>query len=369
MSTHSGSGMLGDKGDPDKGKLSLPKSRVSQDINDRRQRKNAQSRARASKLRDRIIDLQHKSEDNLTEEEMELLRNFEDRRQRKNDRSRERAIEKKSEMERILTKSERKRSMQEATFLDTSLKAKQRKNEGDRVRRQRIKQFGEPGKSTGGSSVSSSTGAGEGGKGAGGIGGQMPHHASFATGMPDIPMSPLPTVTGLHAMQSPGTSFGESGHMMPNIRFPSPTNVRSSVAGTPTALETSSETHESQGVTGGTEPRHQGSGNAGFPSQGSSAGGYGDDSHISPEAKSQLHLPQNSSRVEQRRHADGSMTISIGGGGASFPGGDVHALGGDNGTSDIGEANLTDVSHLLLYSENGEEVDVQKGGQPNIDAV
>ena len=61
-------------------------------------------------------------------------------------------------------------------------------------------------------------------------------------------------------------------------------------------------------------------------------------------------------RVEQRRHADGSMSISIGGG----SGGDGGPGDGGGPPGNGGEPNISDVSHLLLY-DNGEGGD----GQPN----
>ena len=59
-------------------------------------------------------------------------------------------------------------------------------------------------------------------------------------------------------------------------------------------------------------------------------------------------------RVEQRRHADGSMSISIGGG-AGGEGGQSEGPPGGPG----GEPNISDVSHLLLY-DNGEGVEGQQ---------
>lgn len=106
---------------------------------DRKAKKNAQSRARASKLRERIEILQQKPNEARTPEELQLLQTFEERRRRKNERSRERAIEKKLEIENILTKPDRKRSKNEKSSLEVAMNAKQRKNEGDRLRRERIK--------------------------------------------------------------------------------------------------------------------------------------------------------------------------------------------------------------------------------------
>jgi len=106
---------------------------------DRKSKKNAQSRARAAKLRDRIEQLQKRPESELTEEEKHTLATYEERRRRKNERSRERAIEKKNEIEKILDKPDKKRSKHEEDTLAIALNAKKRKNEGDRLRRERIK--------------------------------------------------------------------------------------------------------------------------------------------------------------------------------------------------------------------------------------
>jgi hypothetical protein len=111
-----------------------------QDILDRRARKNAQSRARASRLRERIDAIESKPENERTQEEQDLLDKDESRRQNKNIRSRERAIEKKMEVKRILAIPEKKRSKIERDFLDNTMDARSRKNLGDRMRRQRIKQ-------------------------------------------------------------------------------------------------------------------------------------------------------------------------------------------------------------------------------------
>jgi hypothetical protein len=121
----------------------------SQDVLDRRARKNAQSRARATKMRSRIIDIEQKPEEERTEEELHIWEQFENRRARKNNRSRERAVEKKEEIDRILTKPDRRRTKIEKQFLETALTAKQRKNEGDRLRRQRLKELGLSTKGTG----------------------------------------------------------------------------------------------------------------------------------------------------------------------------------------------------------------------------
>jgi hypothetical protein len=111
-----------------------------QDMLDRRARKNAKSRARASKLRERIDIIASKPENERTQEEQELLDKDESRRSSKNNRSRKRATEKKIEVERILAIPEKKRSKIERDFLENTMEARSRKNLGDRIRRQRIKQ-------------------------------------------------------------------------------------------------------------------------------------------------------------------------------------------------------------------------------------
>jgi hypothetical protein len=119
-----------------------PNPSSTQDVLDRRSRKNQQSRARAAKLRLRILEIEAKPEEDRTEEEMHIWQQFEQRRQRKNNRSRERALEKKEEIDRILAKPDKKRTKIEKQFLETALAAKKRKNEGDRLRRQRLKDLG-----------------------------------------------------------------------------------------------------------------------------------------------------------------------------------------------------------------------------------
>uniref|UniRef100_A0A7S1E1C8 Uncharacterized protein n=1 Tax=Thalassionema nitzschioides TaxID=33649 RepID=A0A7S1E1C8_9STRA len=249
-----------------------------QEILDRRSRKNAQSRARAAKLRERIGEIKDKSDIELNEEEKAMIDQYENRRSRKNDRSRERAIEKKSEIDRILNKPDRKRTKLEKQFLETALTAKQRKNEGDRLRRQRIKMMGKKSGSRG--------------------------NLSYGSGSGDIPMSPLPSQFG---------SGGYSGA----ATYPSPRHA--SATG---ALEASGG---SAATTPGGVPLPF------IPPQQQ----YNDPSQ-SPHARSQLHLPQNSSQVEQRRHPDGSMSISIG-------------VSRNNPNDDVGE-----MAQMLLYGENGE---------------
>jgi len=107
---------------------------------ERRLRKNAQSRSRATKLKDRVEQIKLKSVEERTEEEMQVYTVFEERRQKKNERSRQRAEEKKTEIARIMVIPESERSEEEIHYLEVNLTAKQRKNEGDRLRRERLKQ-------------------------------------------------------------------------------------------------------------------------------------------------------------------------------------------------------------------------------------
>lgn len=122
-------------------KYSTEKQQREQSVtrSDRKEKKNAQSRARAAKLREKISEVNGKPDELITDEEMKLLQIFEGRRQKKNDRSKERAIEKKIEIERILAIAESKRTPEDANALDVFMKSKQKKNEGDRIRREQIK--------------------------------------------------------------------------------------------------------------------------------------------------------------------------------------------------------------------------------------
>ena len=119
-----------------------PSGQASEEVLARRARKNAQSRARATKHRQRIAEIERKPESERTEEEIQIYETHQERRQRKNDRSRERALEKKDEIDKILAKPVNKRSRIELQFLETALGAKKRKNEGDRLRRTRLKELG-----------------------------------------------------------------------------------------------------------------------------------------------------------------------------------------------------------------------------------
>jgi len=115
---------------------------------DRRGRKNAQSRARAARLKLRIVEIESKLPEDRNEEEQRIWGQYENRRDKKNNRSRERALEKKEEIDRILSKPDGQRSKIEKQFLENALGAKKRKNEGDRLRRLRMKAMGIPAKGT-----------------------------------------------------------------------------------------------------------------------------------------------------------------------------------------------------------------------------
>lgn len=298
-----------------------------QEVIDRRARKNAQSRARAEKLRNRIASIEMKAPEERTEEEQELFDNFQSRRQRKNDRSRDRAIEKKNEIERILSKPEKRRSQIEIDFLRTALTAKQRKNEGDRLRRQRIKMIKKGGRPEDAEALTTPSH-------------RAPRH-HYGSGMSDIPVSPLPSgVPRHHHLPSPG-AFASPGMMgyppgSPGMRRPGgpPGDYR----GHPYM------------------PPH--------PAYGAMA---------SPATRGQLHMPQQSGSVEQHRHPDGSMTISIGGEGQGGPHPpyerDQARLSppGEMGPSGSGAVNLSD---MLMYGDNADaqerepQADAAGEGQP-----
>lgn len=113
------------------------------DITHRKLRKNAQSRQRAARLREKVESIKIKAEEEgLEEEDAKLFHSVEERRARKNNRSRERALEKKAEIERILAKPERERTKEEMECLEIANAAKKRKNEGDRLRREKLKTMG-----------------------------------------------------------------------------------------------------------------------------------------------------------------------------------------------------------------------------------
>jgi len=234
----------------------------------KRTKKNIQSRARAAQLRQRMEDIKKKPAEERTEEEAKLFRLYEERREKKNERSRERAIEKKCGVERVLAIPEDQRTEEDNLNLHIALKAKLRKNEGDRMRRERIKKMGlksgTPSRSRGRPKK------------------QQPKEAdsskeSEATSplQQRLPHSET-SLTSPSVFMSPG--------LMPSIGFPSPASY---------AAE-------------------------GGRSQGSAAVQQmqipmipGDASLESSSWSQQLHLPQRSSQVQQRRHPDGSMTVSI----------------------------------------------------------
>lgn len=291
-----------------------PRPPSSQDVLDRRSRKNAQSRARASKLRERIAVIETKGERN--DEERSVFVTFEARRQRKNDRSRERALEKKEEIDRILAKPEKRRTKIEKQFLEGALNAKKRKNEGDRLRRQRLKELGLSSKTTGlkpGISARGPIGIYRGGM-------PPPGHPYGPPPMGEIPMSPMPPMGGHHhhhhhhpGVQSPGGfAAGSPGGMMPGMGFASPQHPRRGEV-----MET---------------PGRQPPGPGHLP-------------YIPPSQAYDGQPPQGGgSRVEQRRHPDGSMSISIGGGEAGAP---QYPPEGEQGA---------DLNDMLLYND-------QEGGE------
>jgi len=290
-----------------------PRPPSSQDVLDRRSRKNAQSRSRASKLRERIAIIETKPASDRNEEEKAIFATFEARRQRKNDRSRERALEKKEEIDRILAKPEKRRTKIEKQFLEGALGAKKRKNEGDRLRRQRLKELGLSSKTTGlkpGISARGPIGIYRGG---------MPPPHPYGPQMGEIPMSPMPPMGGHHhqAVQSPGGfAAGSPGGMMPGMGFASPQHPR----------------------------RGDGSGVLETPGR-QPPGPPGHLPYIPPsQAYDGQQHQGGGSRVEQRRHPDGSMSISIGGGEVGAP---QYPPEGEQGA---------DLNDMLLYND-------QEGGE------
>jgi len=123
-------------------KRSRMRIKTPQDILNRKIRKNAQSRNRAARLRDKVDSIKQKGNIEMTEEEVNIYQTVEERRARKNNRSRERALEKKAELERIIALQEGDRTEEEIEILNTTVNAKKRKNEGDRLRRERLKKMG-----------------------------------------------------------------------------------------------------------------------------------------------------------------------------------------------------------------------------------
>ena len=317
-----------------------PRIPSTQDVLDRRARKNAQSRARAAKLRERIAEIELKPAEERTEEEVHLWAQYEQRRQRKNNRSRERALEKKEEIDRIVTKLDKKRSKIEKQFLETALSAKKRKNEGDRLRRQRLKELGLSTKGTGVKPGISARGPlppqyqhlqqGY---------GQAHHSSSGHHGGGEIPVSPLPAHPHhmAHHFQSPG--FGSPG-MMPSLSFPSPSHNGPS--------------------------RHH----MAMPYM----PGHGYDSQIPSPNQGRRHRQQSHDQhtsgtqvVEQRRHPDGSITFSIDGrgttAGASSRGGIQNRQPAVEGDQQVG------MNELLIDTDAYGDIDEGNASGDDPDAV
>jgi hypothetical protein len=317
-----------------------PRVPSTQDVVDRRSRKNAQSRARATKLRERIGIIEFKPEGERDEEERLIWSQYEQRRSRKNDRSRERAMEKKEEIDRILANPEKKRTKIERSFLDTALYSKKRKNEGDRMRRQRLKDMGI---STKGSGMKPGINA----RGPilhHGYHHGPPHHG-YGGHMGEIPMSPMPSMVHPHphAMQSPG-AYGSPGMMAGMFPSPQQYTSRRSVAAAPGAMETP-----------GRQRAEQGAPPLPFipPAQAYDARATSPTDHMQHQ--------HHSSRVAQRSNPDGSMSISIGANGAegsSFDG--ESRLPGPEEPSSM---NISDVSHLLLYNDGEGEGGAEECGE------
>ena len=80
-----------------------------------------------------------------------------------------------------------------------------------------------------------------------------------------------------------------------------------------------------------------------------------------------------SSRVEHRRNPDGSMSISIGSRGGGSAGGS--SFGGETrlpSNEEQSSMNISDVSHLLLNSDNGEgdvDVDGESQGSNSVEKI
>lgn len=264
-----------------------PRIPSTQEVLDRRSRKNAQSRARAAKLRHRIIEIEAKAPEDRTEEEEHLFNQYENRRRRKNDRSRERALEKKEEIDRILAKAEKKRTKIEKQFLETALSAKKRKNEGDRLRRQRLKELGLSTKGTG-----------------------MKPGVSARGPMPGYPPYPHPGY------------YPHMGHMPPPHGGDIPMSPLPSMPPHYAAYPHSPGTFASPGMMGYSSPQRRGASGGGPapppPQHGSPPRGGHDMPYMPPPpaAGYEAHSPPRQippSRVEQRRNPDGSMSIQIGG--------------------------------------------------------
>jgi len=106
---------------------------------ERRERKNAVARARASRNRERFAEIELKPEGERTQEEKDFYAHILKQKSKKNNRSRSRAAENNSEVDRIRAKPEKERTKEENDFLDYMWRRKIRKNQGDVERRKRIK--------------------------------------------------------------------------------------------------------------------------------------------------------------------------------------------------------------------------------------
>jgi hypothetical protein len=124
------------------GKRSRTRIKTPQDVINRKSRKNAQSRLRAARLREKVETIKTKAQEELHEEEARLCETVEERRARKNARSRERALEKKAMLEKVMSKPEEDRTEEEQELYATTIAAKKRKIEGDRLRREELKKMG-----------------------------------------------------------------------------------------------------------------------------------------------------------------------------------------------------------------------------------
>ena len=123
-----------------KSKPKKDKSKPLDAIQERRARKNAQSRYRANKLKELIDAIRAKDPKDRSEEECAKLTMYEERRLRKNGRSRDRALSRKREFDTISAKPEKDWTKEEKEFMESTLVAKYKKNEGDRVRRKRMRE-------------------------------------------------------------------------------------------------------------------------------------------------------------------------------------------------------------------------------------
>ena len=122
------------------GVASLDGSAASGD--DRKARKNAQSRARSAAHKQRLADIDAKPEWERTQEEQDLWQANKDRREHKNNQSRQRALQKKETEAAILAKPEALRTEDEVAWVEEYLSKRKRKHEGDRLRRERLKKLG-----------------------------------------------------------------------------------------------------------------------------------------------------------------------------------------------------------------------------------